>query len=464
MRSPLHRGQKRLQAAMVDVIGAGLAGSEAAWQIARRGVPVRLFEMKKQRKSPAHSSDGFAELVCSNSFRSDQLTNAAGLLKAEMELLDSLIVRAARAASVPAGGALAADRVKFSQFVTDTLRGHPLVTVVDCEVTSLHDWTASRRPLIVAAGPLCSDLLAESIAQLTGEEFLSFFDAVAPIVSAESVDMSRAFWGSRYGRGSDYINCPMNKAQYTAFQDALQSAQRAPVHAFEENMVFEGCMPIESMALRGTDTMRFGPLKPRGLKDPRTGHEPYAVVQLRKEDADGRQLNLVGFQTRLRFSEQTRIIRMIPGLENAEILRYGVMHRNTFLRGPSILDRDFRLKSHPWIRFAGQITGVEGYIESAASGLLAGLGAAREQLAEPPVRFDTRTALGAIGEHVSNTYSRDYQPSNINFGMIDPLEKRVRGKEERNLQLSDRALAAVRETLQACGLVSAQTGEGENWN
>lgn len=428
----------------IDIIGAGLAGSEAAWQIASRGVPVRLFEMKPDRRSPAHAQDGFAELVCSNSFRSDRLSNAAGLLKAEMELLDSLIMRAARATSIPAGGALAVDRRAFSAYVTQVLEEHPGIEIVHEEAADLTPWLGGR-PLIVAAGPLCSDDLAESIRQLTGDEFLSFFDAVAPIVAAESIDMDKAFWGSRYGRGSDYINCPMDKEQYDAFQDAVKTAERAPVHDFEENMVFEGCMPIESMALRGCDTMRFGPLKPRGLTDPKTGREPYAVVQLRKEDADGRTLNLVGFQTRLRFGEQDRVLHMIPGLENAEILRHGVMHRNTFLRGPEVLDEFFRMRSRPWIRFAGQITGVEGYIESAASGLLAGLGAALEAQNKALPRFPARTALGALSSHVSANCSGNYQPSNVTFGLMEPLEQRVRNKEARNLQIAERALQTVTE-------------------
>lgn len=439
---------------MIDVVGAGLAGCEAAWQAACRGVRVRLFEMKPAKKSPAHTANTFCELVCSNSLRSDRLSNAAGLLKAEMEQLNSLIMRAARATAVPAGGALAVDRTAFSDYVTKTLREHPLVSIVEREVTDLGDWQDGR-PLIIAAGPLCSDALSDSIAALTGAEFLSFFDAAAPIISAASVDMTQAFWGSRYERGSDYINCPMDREQYKAFYCALTQAERAPVHAFEEHMVFEGCMPIESMALRGEDTMRFGPLKPRGLKNPVSGREPYAVVQLRKEDADGRRLNIVGFQTRLKFGEQDRIVRMIPGLERAEILRYGVMHRNTFLRSPSVLDRFFRMKNRPWIRFAGQITGVEGYIESAASGLLAGLGAAREMLGEPLVEFTTKTALGALGAHVSNPYCTDYQPSNINFGMIDPLDHRVRSKEERNLKIAERALLTVRKIMRENNLPAA---------
>lgn len=426
----------------VDVIGAGLAGSEAAWQLAQRGVAVRLIEMKPLRRTPAHTTDQFAELVCSNSLRSDRLSNAAGLLKAEMESLGSLIMRAARKTALPAGGALAVDRDRFAGFVTAELSAHPLVEISSQEVTSLEEWL-SGNPVIVAAGPLCTEQLARSIGEVTGAEFLSFFDAVAPIVDAESVDMTRAFWGSRYERGKDYVNCPMTKEQYDAFIKALTGAERAPVHGFEENMVFEGCMPIESMALRGYDTMRFGPLKPKGLRDPKTGREPYAVVQLRKEDEQGRRLNLVGFQTRLRFPEQEKVVRLIPGLEKAEILRYGVMHRNTFLQAPAVLDEFFRLKNRPWIRFAGQITGVEGYVESAASGLLAGLGAAREINGQSIPVFGSRTALGALSGHISNTFTQNYQPSNINFGMIEPLGTRVRGKEERNTQIARRALGEI---------------------
>lgn len=437
---------------VIDVVGAGLAGSEAAWQIAKRGIRVRLIDMKPAARTPAHTSDGFAELVCSNSLRSDQLHNAAGLLKAEMELLDSLVMRCARASAVPAGSALAVDRNRFSSMVTASLQDMPDVVIEERTVASLDEWT-NGRPVVIAAGPLCTDALAESIADLAGAQFLSFYDAVAPIVSSDSIDMSQAFWGSRYGcGGDDYINCALSREQYEQFWDNLVHAETAQTHGCDTDAVFEGCMPIETMASRGIDTMRFGPLKPRGIIDPRTGKEPYAVVQLRKEDADGRQLNMVGFQTRLRFGEQKRVFRMIPALHDADFQRLGVMHRNTFLRSPASLDKDFRLKSHPWIRFAGQITGVEGYIESAATGLLAGIGAAMEFQGSAVPSFGTCTALGALGAHVSNQYTADYQPSNISFGMIDPLDHRVRGKQRRNLELAHRALDAVRAISNAAGL------------
>lgn len=429
---------------MIDIIGAGLAGSEAAWQVAKRGVHVRLIEMKPSRRTAAHTSDHFAELVCSNSLRSDSLLNAAGLLKAEMELLDSLIMRCARETAVEAGGALAVDRNRFAALVTRTLREHPLITIEEREVHDLSAWK-SGRPLIIAAGPLCTDSLAKGIAELTGSDFLSFYDAVAPIVTSESVDMSKAFWGGRYGRGSDYVNCPMNRSQYESFWKALTDAEKAPVHGFDAACVFEGCMPIEEIASRGIETMRFGPLKPKGLTDPATDREPYAVVQLRKEDADGRLLNLVGFQTRLKFREQERVFRMIPALENAEIQRWGVMHRNTFIHSPKVLDTQFRLKDRPWIRFAGQITGVEGYIESAASGLLAGMGAALEALGRELPSFGPRTALGALCAHVSNQYTDNFQPSNITFGLMEPLGIKVRKREERNRQISERALDELRQ-------------------
>ena len=420
------------------VIGAGLVGSEAAWQLAKRGVDVTLHEMKPVKKSPAHKSDLFAELVCSNSLRSDRLQNAVGLLKEEMRLLDSLVMRAADAARVPAGGALAVDRERFSGCNTDTLRRHPHITVAEGEVTDLPEG-----PVIVATGPLTSDALAERIAALPGMSTLHFFDAAAPIVMAESLDMDKVFRASRYGRGDDYLNCPMDREQYDAFVDALLNAETAPVHGFEENMVFEGCMPVETMARRGHMVLAFGPMKPVGLPDPRTGKEAYAVVQLRQDDAAGSMYNLVGFQTRLKFGEQKRVFGMIPGLENAEFARYGVMHRNTFLHSPGLLDDTYQMIARPGTYFAGQMTGVEGYVESAASGLLAGLSLARRLRGQEPIDFGTDTAIGALSHYIA-TPNADFQPMNITFGLIDPLDKRVRNKAQRYEMISQRAIDKVR--------------------
>ena len=421
------------------VIGAGLAGSEAAWQLAKRGVDVTLYEMKPKRMSPAHKSPLFAELVCSNSLRSDRLQNAVGLLKEEMRQLDSLVMRAADKARVPAGGALAVDRESFSGYITEALRGDPHVTVVEEEITGIPEG-----PVIIATGPLTSDALAESIAALPGMSTLHFFDAAAPIVMAESLDMNKVFRASRYGRGDDYLNCPMDKEQYDAFVEALLTAETAPVHGFEENMVFEGCMPVESMARRGHMVLAFGPMKPVGLPDPRTGREAYAIVQLRQDDAAGSMYNLVGFQTRLKFGEQKRVFGMIPGLENAEFARYGVMHRNTFLHSPGLLDSTYQMISRPGTYFAGQMTGVEGYVESAASGLMAGLALAARLNGREPVDFGTATAIGALAHYIS-TPNADFQPMNITFGLIDPLEKRVRNKAQRYELISERAIGIVRD-------------------
>lgn len=420
------------------MIGGGLAGCEAAWQLAERGIEVTLREMKPERRSAAHQMDGLAELVCSNSLRSDDLHNAAGLLKAEMELLGSVIMRAARRCAVPAGSALAVDRQLFSQEVTRQIERHPRIRIERGEVMRIPDG-----PAVMAPGPLCSDALADAIRATAGAEHLSFFDAVAPIVSAESVDMNRAFWASRYGRGSDYLNCPMDREQYAAFYTALRSAGRAEVHGFEKAALFEGCMPIEAMADRGADTMRFGPLKPAGISHPQTGETYYAVVQLRRENASGTMLNLVGFQTHLRFPEQRRVFSLIPGLEQAEFLRYGVMHRNTYLDAPRLLDRRLALRGRPDLLFAGQITGVEGYIESAATGLLAGLFLAAQLLDLPAPEFGRETALGALIGHVVNQTAADYQPMNVNFGLLSPLGERAKGRRDRNGRLSRRALAAV---------------------
>lgn len=421
------------------VIGAGLAGCEAAWQLAKRGVEVTLYEMKPKKMSPAHKSDLFAELVCSNSLRSDRIQNAVGLLKEEMRVLDSLIMRAADHARVPAGGALAVDRKQFSGYITKTLREHPLVTVVEEEITKIPDG-----PVIVATGPLTSDAMAEAIQNLPGMSTLNFFDAAAPIVLAESLDMNKVFRASRYGCGDDYLNCPMNKEEYDAFVEALLAAEPVPVHGFEEKMVFEGCMPVESMAKRGHMVLAFGPLKPVGLPDPHTGKEAYAVVQLRQDDAAGTMYNLVGFQTRLKFGEQKRVFGMIPGLENAVFARYGVMHRNTFLHSPGLLDSTYRMIEKPDLYFAGQMTGVEGYVESASSGLMAGISLAKRLRGEEAIDFPTSTAIGALSHYIA-TPNRDFQPMNITFGLIDPIKERIRNKAMRYEKISERAIAIVRE-------------------
>ncbi len=426
----------------VTVIGAGLAGSECAWQLARRGAHVTLREMKPEKRTPAHNTGDFAELCCSNSLRSDQLENAVGLLKEELRRLDSLILACADATKVEAGGALAVDRHGFAALVTEKIRSHPNITVVPGEVTEIPEGE-----VVIASGPLTSDALAERLQVLLGENSaLHFFDAAAPLVAADSVDMDRAWMGSRYDRGTaDYVNCPMTEAEYDAFWQALTAAEEAPVHGFEDKQVFEGCMPVEVMARRGHDTLCYGPLKPRGLKDPRTGREPYAVVQLRRDNAQGSVYNLVGFQTHLRFPEQRRVFSMIPALHDAEFLRYGVMHRNPFLNSPRLLDRYYRLKSEPRISFAGQMTGVEGYVESAASGFLVGVETARRLRGLPPVDFPQETAIGALGLYVSDTSVTAFQPMNINFGIIPPLDHRVKGKRNKNAELSQRSLAIIEQ-------------------
>ena len=424
----------------VTVIGAGLAGSECAWQLAQRGVHVTLREMKPEKKTPAHLTDNFAELCCSNSLRSDQLENAVGLLKEEMRRLDSLILTCADATRVEAGGALAVDRHGFAQMVTERIKNHPNITVVPGEVTDIPEGE-----VIIASGPLTSDALAERLQVLLGEDSdLHFYDAAAPLVSAESVDMDKAWFGSRYDKGGlDYVNCPMNQEEYDAFWQALTTAQEAEVHGFEDSQVFEGCMPVEVMARRGHDTLLYGPLKSRGLDDPRTGRWPYAVVQLRRDNAGGTVYNLVGFQTHLRFPEQKRVFSMIPALHDAEFLRYGVMHRNTFLNSPKLLDRYYRLKAEPRISFAGQMTGVEGYVESAASGFLVGVETARRLRGMEPIDFPRETAIGALGLYVSNQSITQFQPMNINFGIIPPLDHRVKGKRNKNAELSQRSLAII---------------------
>ena len=425
----------------VTVVGAGLAGCEAAWQLAERGISVTLCEMKPKKHSPAHVSDDFAELVCSNSLRSDELTNAIGLLKEEMRRLGSVIMTAADANKVPAGGALAVAREDFSRAVTEKIKNHPNITVVCDEITDIPDGR-----VIIATGPLTDGAMAEKIAALTGGEGLHFFDAVAPIVTLESVDMESAWMASRYDKGTaDYVNCPMEREEYDAFVKELCSAEEAQLHGFDDGGVFEGCMPVEVMARRGIDTLRYGPLKPVGLVNPRTGREPYAVVQLRMDNSDGTLYNIVGFQTHLKFPEQKRVFSIKPALRNAQFVRYGVMHRNTYLDSPKLLDRYYRLRTDPRISFAGQMTGVEGYIESAASGMLAGIECAREVLGLSPMDFPQETAIGALSLYVSGGSVGDFQPMNVNFGIITPLDHRVKGKRNKNLAISERALAIIEE-------------------
>ena len=424
------------------VIGGGLAGCEAAWQMAQAGIPVTLYEMRPKTTSPAHHTSHLAELVCSNSLRSDRLENASGLLKAEMRHLGSLILEAADACPVPAGGALAVDREAFSRFIEGRLEAHPRITLFREEVTEI----PQDLPVVVAAGPLASPALTAAIGAKTGTESLYFFDAVAPIVTETSIDSAKVFRASRYGRGEDdYINCPMNKEQYEAFYEALIHAETADLKAFETDKVFDGCMPIEVMAKRGPDTMRYGPLKPVGLVDPATGREPYAAVQLRQDDATGRLYNLVGFQTHLKFGAQKRVFSRIPGLEQAEFVRFGVMHRNTFLHSPRLLQSDYSMRAHPFLYFAGQITGVEGNVESASSGLSAGLHLARRLLGLPQVDFTAMTAIGALAHYVSSGSIRDFQPMNINFGIMAPLKQRIKNKPDRCRAYAERSLALLYE-------------------
>ena len=425
----------------VTVLGAGLAGSECAWQLAKRGIPVRLVEMKPYKRSPAHVSDDFAELVCSNSLRSDELTNAVGLLKAEMRELDSLIMYSADLNRVAAGGALAVDREAFSRTITEKLENHPLIEIVREEATDIPDGQ-----VVIATGPLSSDAIAEKIAALCPESDLHFYDAVAPIVTIDSVDMDSAFFASRYDKGTeDYVNCPMDKDEYLSFVEELANAKEAQVHGFDDGAVFEGCMPVEVMARRGVDTLRYGPLKPVGLVDPRTGKANYAVVQLRRDNAEGTIYNIVGFQTHLTWGEQKRVFSMIPALKNAEFVRYGVMHRNTYLNSPKLLDRYYRLRGTERLSFAGQMTGVEGYVESAASGLLVGIETAARVLGLPSVDFPQETAIGALALYVSGGSIGDFQPMNINFGIITPMDRRVKGKQNKNAAISERSLAIIRE-------------------
>lgn len=430
----------------VTVVGAGLAGCEAAWQLAKRGISVCLREMKPEKKSPAHVSADFAELVCSNSLRSADPTNAVGLLKEELRRLDSLILRSADQNRVEAGSALAVDRESFARTITEAIRSHPLIRVETGEVTEI-----PRGIVILATGPLTSDALSEAIGRRLGDgTYLHFYDAAAPIVTLESVDLEEAFFASRYNKGTaDYVNCPMDKEQYLAFRQALAEAEEAHVHGFEDKMVFEGCMPVEVMARRGVDTLRYGPLKPRGITDPKTGREPYAVVQLRRDNFAGSLYNLVGFQTHLTFGEQKRVFSMIPALREAEFVRFGVMHRNTYLDSPRLLDGQYRLKEEPRIRFAGQITGVEGYVESTASGLLCGIQTARELLGQEPLDFTRETAVGALAAYVSDGTVGDFQPMNVNYGIIAPPEGKIKGKRNRNAILSQRALDRLEQVLRS---------------
>jgi methylenetetrahydrofolate--tRNA-(uracil-5-)-methyltransferase len=423
----------------VKVIGAGLAGCEAAWQLAQRGVQVLLYEMKPRKMSPAHHSTDFAELVCSNSLRGDKLENAVGLLKEELRRMGSLIIACADETRVEAGGCLAVDRHGFSALVTEKIKNHPNITVIEEEITCVPEG-----PVIIATGPLTSDDLSKAIGEYFGADYLRFFDAAAPLVTVESIDMEKAWWQSRYDRGTpDYINCAMDRAEYETFIQELTTAQEAEVHGFEDKKVFEGCMPVEVMARRGFDTLRYGPLKPVGLTDPNTGKEPYAVVQLRQDNASKTVFNLVGFQTHLKFGEQKRVFSMIPALRNAEFVRYGVMHQNTFLQSPKLLDRYYADRRNPMVAFAGQMTGVEGYVESTASGFLAAVAmAAKVQGRELP-DFPQTTAIGALGCYISDESVENFQPMNINFSIIAPLEQRIRKKAEKNLAIANRSLDVI---------------------
>ena len=423
----------------VKVIGAGLAGSEAAWQLVKRGIQVELHEMKPAKMTPAHHSADFAELVCSNSLRGDRLENAVGLLKEELRRCGSLIMECAEATRVEAGGCLAVDRAGFAALVTEKIRSNPLITVIPGEVTQVPEG-----PVIIATGPLTSDELSKAIGEYFGADYLHFFDAAAPLVTAESVDMNLAWWQSRYDRGTpDYINCALDKEQYETFVRELIFAEEAEIHGFEDRRVFEGCMPVEVMARRGLDTLRYGPMKPVGLRDPKTGREPYAVLQLRQDNAAKSVFNLVGFQTHLKFGEQKRVFSMIPALHDAEFVRYGVMHQNTFLQSPKLLDRFYADRRNPLVAFAGQMTGVEGYVESTASGFLAAVAMAAKVQGRPVPDFPKTTAIGALGCYISDGSIENFQPMNVNFSIIAPLEQRIRKKAEKNLAIANRALETV---------------------
>jgi methylenetetrahydrofolate--tRNA-(uracil-5-)-methyltransferase len=426
---------------VVTVIGAGLAGSEAAWQIAQQGVRVKLYEMRSVKKTPAHISDKFAELVCSNSLRSNELSNAVGVLKYEMRMLDSIILKCADEHAVPAGGALAVDRDGFSQAVTDALTNHPLIEVIKEEVTQLPDGIT-----VVASGPLTSAALSEQLKALTGEEYLYFYDAAAPIIEKDSIDMDKVYLASRYDRGeAAYLNCPMTEDEFNTFYDALVTAEEAPLKEFEKEVYFEGCMPIEVMAKRGRQTVLFGPMKPVGLINPRTGELPHAVIQLRQDNAAGTLYNMVGFQTHLKWGEQKRVFSLIPGLENAEIVRYGVMHRNTFLNSPRLLRNTYQFQTKDDLFFAGQMTGVEGYVESAASGLIAGINAGRFAKGLDPIVFPAESTLGGMANYITSTDAKTFQPMNANFGLFPPLPERIKNKKLKYEQLANRALEAIKQ-------------------
>ena len=433
---------------IVNVIGAGLAGSEAAWQIAKRGVKVRLFEMRPVKQTPAHHTDKFAELVCSNSLRANNLTNAVGVIKEEMRMLDSLIIQSADNSSVPAGGALAVDRHDFSGRVTDAIRNHPMIEIVNGEVTEIPEGIT-----IIATGPLTSPALAEKIKEITGQDYLYFYDAAAPIVEKDSIDMNKVYLKSRYDKGeAAYLNCPMTEEEFNLFYDALVEAEVVPLKEFEKEVYFEGCMPVEVMAARGRKTLLFGPMKPVGLEDPKTGKRPYAVVQLRQDDAAGTLYNIVGFQTHLKWGPQKEVLQLIPGLENVEIVRYGVMHRNTFINSPTVLQPTYQLKADKQIFFAGQMTGVEGYVESAGSGLLAGINAAKLALDEELIVLPPETALGSMARYITEADPRNFQPMNVNFGLFPNLEKKVRDKKERTEQLANRALTTIQNFMENTAL------------
>jgi methylenetetrahydrofolate--tRNA-(uracil-5-)-methyltransferase len=439
----------------LTIIGGGLAGSEAAWQAARRGVRVRLFEMKPQKFSPAHQSPLLGELVCSNSLRAEGRESAVGLLKEEMRRLDSLIMAAATATRVPAGKALAVDRGQFAAHITRVLEAEPLIEIIREEVAALDPEATS----IIATGPLTSDSLAQALGRLTGQQHLHFYDAIAPIVAAESIDLKIAFRASRYGAGDDYLNCPFSEAEYATFYEALTRAEQAPLKAFEAPRYFEGCLPVEIMAARGFRTLLFGPMKPVGLVDPQTGRQPFAVVQLRAENREGTLYNLVGFQTKLKYGEQERVFRLIPGLEQAEFVRLGSIHRNTFIHSPGILSAYLNFLHSPKSFLAGQITGVEGYVESAAMGLLAGINGARQMLTQPLITPPRETALGALISHLTNTSTKDFQPMNVNFGLFPPLPGRV-PKKLRGAAYAERALAALEEWMNREGQESAGLSDG----
>ncbi|MEJ8546499.1 FADH(2)-oxidizing methylenetetrahydrofolate--tRNA-(uracil(54)-C(5))-methyltransferase TrmFO [Brevibacillus borstelensis] len=428
----------------VTVVGAGLAGSEAAWQIAQSGVRVKLYEMRPAKQTPAHHTDKFAELVCSNSLRANSLTNAVGVLKEEMRCFESVIIGAADKCAVPAGGALAVDRHEFAEYVTDAVRNHRLIDVMTEEVAEIPDGI-----VVIATGPLTSPALSEQLKSLTGEEYLYFYDAAAPIIEKDSIDMEKVFVASRYDKGeAAYLNCPMSEEEFNRFYDALIEAEAVPLKDFEKEIFFEGCMPIEVMAKRGRQTMLFGPLKPVGLIDPRTGKQPYAVVQLRQDNSAATLYNIVGFQTHLKWPEQKRVFSMIPGLENCEIIRYGVMHRNTFINSPKLLKPTYQYKDRDTLFFAGQMTGVEGYVESAASGLLAGLNAARLAKGEELLVLPPETIMGSMARYITTTDPNNFQPMNANFGLVPELEKRIRNKREKNEKLAERALDTIQNFTQ----------------